>query len=129
MTDRSDLATFLADAATQGELLLDDLHHHDHHHLHHGHDGSAADHHLLLLGRAVAAVRRDPHRVGLDDVGDVVLECATAAGYRALDIRPRITVPAGRETWKRFATTRTTGDIAAARVALDPLLAGVGAKP
>ena len=127
VTDRSDLATFLADAATQGELLLDDLHHHHH--------GSAADHdlaahrHLLLPGRAVAAVRRDLHRVGLEDVGDVVLECATAGGYRALDIRPRITVPAGHETWKRFATTRTTGDIAGARVAVDPLLAGAGAKP
>ena len=145
MTDRSDLATFVADAATQGELLLDDLHHHDLHHLHHDHDDSAADHdylhhdlhdhdlaahrHLLLPGRAVAAVRRDLHRVGLEDVGDVVLECATAGGYRALDIRPRITVPAGHETWKRFATTRTTGDIAGARVAVDPLLAGAGAKP
>jgi len=129
VTDRSDLATFLADAATQGELLLDDLHHHDHHHLHHGHDGSAADHHLLLLGRAVAADRRDLDRVGLDDDGDVVLERAAAAGYRGLEIRPRITVPAGRETWKRFATTGTAEDIAAARVALDPRLAGVGAKP
>ena len=128
MTDRSDLATFLADAATQGELLLDDLHHHDHHHLHHDHDGSPADHDYLL-GRAVAADRRDLDRVGLDDDRDVVLGRAATAGYRGLDIRPRITVPAGRETWKRFATTRTTGDIAAARVALDPLLAGVGAKP
>ena len=120
VTDRSDLATFLADAATQGELLLDDLHHHHH--------GSAADHDYLL-GRAVTADRRDLDRVGLDDDRDVVLERAAAVGYRGLEIRPRITVPAGRETWKRFATTRTTGDIAAARVALDPLLAGVGAKP
>ena len=80
-------------------------------------------------GRAVAADRRDLDRVGLDNDGDVVLECATAAGYRALEVRPRITVPASREAWKRFATTRTTGDIAGARVAVDPLLAGAGAKP
>ena len=80
-------------------------------------------------GRAVAADRRDLDRVGPDDDGDVVLECATAAGYRALEVRPRITVPASREAWKRFATTRTTEDIAAARVAVDPLLAGAGAKP
>ena len=77
----------------------------------------------------MAADRPDLDRVGLDDDGDVVLECATAAGCRALEVRPRITVPASREAWKRFATTRTTEDIAAARVALDPLLAGVGAKP
>jgi len=58
-----------------------------------------------------------------------VLECPTAAGYCALEVRLRITVPASREAWKRFATTRTTGDIAAARVAVDPLFAGAGAKP
>ena len=80
-------------------------------------------------GRAVAADRRDLDRVGLDDDGDVVLERAAAAGYRGLEIRPRITVPAGRETWKRFATTGTAEDIAAARVAVDTRLAGVGAKP
>src|SRR5438094_2013124 len=67
--------------------------------------------------------------VGPDDAREVVLECAAAAGYRALEIRPRITVPAGRETWKRFATTGTAEDIAAARVAVDTRLAGVGAKP
>ena len=57
-----------------------------------------------------------------------MLECAAAAGYRVLKIGPRITVPAGRDTWKRFATTGTAEDIAAARVALDILLAGAGAK-
>ena len=62
-------------------------------------------------------------------LGEWALWPGAAGGYRALGIRPRITVREGHETWKRFATTRTTGDIAAARVALDPLLAGVGAKP
>ena len=82
-----------------------------------------------LLGRAVAVDRRDLDPVGLDDDRDVVPKCTAAAGYRALETRPRLTVPANTETWKRFATTGTAEDIAAARVALDPRRAGGRAKP
>jgi len=60
----------------------------------------------------------DPDGRGDKVTGLPVVDLAEAAGFRNLDIRPGMRVPAGREAWLKFLAGAVRDDIEAARRAL-----------